>query len=199
MDRPGWIAGVRTAAIPLTLLPLLRSDGEPRRTLCLRGTFCRVGSHLFGAAHVISKRTPTVSGTRAGRGPRIGRPRASRTQIMARISEVLREREASPLRLADLCEVTGVSERTLRTMFVEQFGVGPKRYLRTRKLHAVRAALAVADPARETVSGIARRFGLSDIGRMAKDYSELFGEYPRVTLMRKPRGAGKAYYAKPVG
>ena len=103
------------------------------------------------------------------------------------------------MRLADLCEVTGVSERTLRTMFVEQFGVGPKRYLRTRKLHAVRAALAVADPARETVSGIARRFGLSDIGRMAKDYSELFGEYPRVTLMRKPRGAGKAYYAKPVG
>ena len=60
-------------------------------------------------------------------------------------------------------------------------------------------ALAVADPARETVSGIARRFGLSDTGRMAKDYSELFGEYPRVTLMRKPRGAGKACYAKPVG
>ena len=118
---------------------------------------------------------------------------------MARITEVLREREASPLRLADLCEVTGVSERTLRTMFLEQFGVGPKRYLRTRKLHAVRAALTVADPARETVSGIARRFGLSDIGRMAKDYSALFGEYPRVTLMRKPRGARKTYYAKTVG
>ena len=151
------------------------------------------------APQVVSKRTPTVSGTRAVRGPRIGRPRASRVQIMARITQMLREREASPLRLADLCEVTGVSERTLRTMFVEQFGVGPKRYLRTRKLHAVRAALAVADPARETVSGIARRFGLSDIGRMARDYSELFGEYPRVTLMRKPRGAGKAYYAKLVG
>ena len=57
----------------------------------------------------------------------------------------------------------------------------------------------MADLARETVSGIARRFGLSDIGRMAKDYSALFGEYPRVTLMRKPRGAGKACYAKPVG
>jgi len=118
---------------------------------------------------------------------------------MARIAEVLREREASPLRLADLCEVTGVSERTLRTMFLEQYGVGPKRYVRTRKLHAVRAALAQADPTRETVSGIARRFGLSDIGRMAKDYCALFGEYPRETLMRKPRGAGKAYYAKPVG
>jgi AraC family ethanolamine operon transcriptional activator len=119
--------------------------------------------------------------------------------MMARITKVLQEREASPLRLADLCEVTGVSERTLRTMFLEQFGVGPKRYLRTRKLHAVRDALAVADPARETVSGIARRFGLSDIGRMAKDYSALFGEYPRVTLMRKPRGAGKAYSARLIG
>ena len=154
---------------------------------------------MFSAAHVVSKRTPIVSGTRAVRGPRIGRPRASRTQIMARITEMLREREASPLRLADLCEVTGVSERTLRTMFVEQFGVGPKRYLRTRKLQAIRAALIVADPARETVSGITRRFGLSDIGRMAKDYNALFGEYPRVTLMRKPRGGGKAYYAKLFG
>jgi AraC family ethanolamine operon transcriptional activator len=151
------------------------------------------------APQVVSKHTSTVSGTRAVRGTRLGRPPASRTQVMTRITEMLREREASPLRLADLCEATGVSERTLRTMFVEQFGVGPKRYLRTRKLHAVRAALAVANPARETVSGIARRFGLSDIGRMAKDYSSLFGEYPRVTLMRKPRRAGKAYCAKPVG
>jgi AraC-like DNA-binding protein len=65
---------------------------------------------------------------------------------MARIAEVLREREASPLRLADLCEVTGVSERTLRTMFVEQYGVGPKRYVRTRKLHAVRAGAGAGRP-----------------------------------------------------
>jgi transcriptional regulator GlxA family with amidase domain len=148
------------------------------------------------ASQVVSKRTPTVSGSRAVRGTRIGRPRTPRAQIMARIAEVLDERQASPMRLADLCEISGVSERTLRTMFLEQFGVGPKRYLRTQKLHAVRAALAVADPGRDTVSGIARRFGLSDIGRMAKDYCALFGEYPRVTLMRKRRGAGKPCDAK---
>jgi len=94
--------------------------------------------------------------------------------------------------VTDLCEFSGVSERTLRTMFLEQFGVGPKRYLRTRKLHAVRAALTLADPRRETVSGIAKRFGLSDVGRIAKDYCALFGEYPRVTLVRKRRRAGNA-------
>src|SRR5687767_16041041 len=124
---------------------------------------------------MVSKRTSTVSRARAAPGTRIGRPRTPRTQIMARITEVLREREASPLRLADLCEISGVSERTLRTMFLEQFGVGPKRYLRTCKLHSVRAALVQADPGRDTVSGVARRFGLSDIGRMAKDYCALFG------------------------
>lgn len=148
---------------------------------------------------MVLKRTPTVSGTRAVRGPRIGRPRASRARIIALITELLEKHQTSALRLAALCEVTGVSERTLRTMFREQFGVGPKRYLRTRTLHTVRAALAGADPARETVSGIAKRFGLSDIGRMAKDYSALFGEYPRATLMRKPRAAKQAYYAKRVG
>ena len=197
MHRTGWIAGVRRRGLAYChfYVATVRRGEHCVCAACSAAVDCMCPT----APQVVSKRTPTVSGTRAVRGPRIGRPRASRARIIVLITELLEKHQASVLRLADLCEVTGVSERTLRTMFREQFGVGPKRYLRTRKLHAVRAALAVADPARETVSGIARRFGLSDFGRMAKDYSALFGEYPRATLMRKPRGAGKACYAKLVG
>ena len=138
---------------------------------------------------MVGKRTPSLSGTRAVPVTRIGRPPASRARIIARITQLLKRHETRALRVKDLSEIGGVSERTLRTMFLEEFGVGPKRYLRTRKLQSVRAALVVADPGRETVSGIARRFGLSDVGRMAKDYCELFGEYPSATLMRKQRRA----------
>lgn len=104
---------------------------------------------------------------------------------MARITRLLDAREAASLQLADLCEISGVSERTLRSMFREVFGIGPKRYMRARKLHAIRAALAMADPRLETVSSVAKRFGLSDVGRMAKDYYALFGEFPRATLLRE--------------
>jgi AraC family transcriptional regulator, ethanolamine operon transcriptional activator len=86
------------------------------------------------------------------------------------------------LRLADLCRLAKVSERTLRTIFLESFGITPGRYLRARKLRAIRAALICADPRYETVSKIATRFGMSDLGRMARDYRMLFGEYPRTTL-----------------
>jgi len=113
------------------------------------------------------------------RPPRIGRARA-----LARVTALLNADGTHLLRLADLCRLADVSERTLRTIFLESFGMTPGRYLRTRKLHAIRAALMCADPRYETVSRIAGRFGMSDLGRMARDYHILFGEYPRATLLQ---------------
>ena len=86
--------------------------------------------------------------------------------------------------IAELCAAAGVSERTLRSIFTKAFGMPPYRYLRVRRLHLIRETLAVADPQRQTVSRIARRFGYSDPGRMASEYYALFGEYPRATLQR---------------
>lgn len=126
----------------------------------------------------------TSSSSRVAPSLRTRRPRPTRAETIARITRLLESSETRSLQVADLCEVSGVSERTLRSMFLEAFGVGPKRYLRTRKLHAIRAALAVADARHETVSRVAKRFGLSDVGRMAKNYLVLFGEYPRATLLR---------------
>jgi transcriptional regulator GlxA family with amidase domain len=91
----------------------------------------------------------------------------------------------SVVRVAELCKAIGCSERTLRSAFVKFYGVGPHRYLYIRRLHLVRAALLVADSSHETVIGVTARLGINDAGRMAKDYLELFGEYPSATLARK--------------
>ncbi|MBB1520397.1 helix-turn-helix domain-containing protein [Aquipseudomonas guryensis] len=91
-------------------------------------------------------------------------------------------------RLAELCRAVGVSERTLRTVFIATLGMAPARYLRLRRLHLLRAALAVADPHQSSVAAIARRFGYTDCGRMAADYQTLFGEYPSTTLSRGVSG-----------
>jgi AraC-like DNA-binding protein len=114
----------------------------------------------------------------------VARQRVSRAEALARVTRYLDTSESRPRKLRDLCKISGVSERTLRTIFVEAFGLSPMRYLRMRKLHAVRAELAVADPGSVTVESVASRFGLTDVGRMARDYRALFGEYPRATLQR---------------
>ena len=111
--------------------------------------------------------------------------RARRQASIARVKALLELGDERPLRLTDLCREAGVSERTLRSIFQEMFGVGPHRYLHLRRLDRVRAALSMADPGSESVSRVAARFGFSDSGRMACDYHQLFGEYPSDTLKRR--------------
>lgn len=118
--------------------------------------------------------------------PGMRRPTTARARALARVTTLLQSDGAHVLRLADLCQLADVSERTLRTIFLESFGMSPGRFLRARKLHAIRAALICADARYETVSGIATRFGIRDLGRMAGDYHLLFGEYPHATLVGQP-------------
>lgn len=89
-----------------------------------------------------------------------------------------------PLSVGELSRRVNVSERTLRNAFAAVLGISPTRYLTLRRMHLLRAALSIADPLTDTVASIARTFGFSDCGRMAAQYRSLFGENPRVTLLR---------------
>jgi methylphosphotriester-DNA--protein-cysteine methyltransferase len=116
---------------------------------------------------------------------RSGRPRTPRAQAIRRVWQFLERSGKRPVQLSELCRVSGVRERTLRSIFLEVFGLSPMRYLRARKLHAVRVELALAEPRFASVSAIAKRMGVTDVGRMARDYQALFGEYPSATLERR--------------
>jgi AraC family ethanolamine operon transcriptional activator len=118
----------------------------------------------------------------------IGRPHVSRERVIARALELIRAHEGQPLCTSDLCRAAGVSERTLRNTFNEFFGVGPIRLLKMRQLREIRAALLAADPAHDTVAGIAGRFGVWDFSLFARNYKRLFGESPSQTL-RRPAGS----------
>lgn len=120
-----------------------------------------------------------------------GRPRASRTDTVARVLELI-DLQHWPLHLSDLCRAAGVSERTMRTIINEQFDVGPSQYLRLRRLQMLHDALAHADPHGATVATVSSRFGYAHGGRMASEYLELFGEYPSQTL-------GRAFVAQALG
>jgi transcriptional regulator GlxA family with amidase domain len=89
------------------------------------------------------------------------------------------------LTLGDLARAAGVSERTLHEGFRQVYGTTPMRRLKRLRLEAVRAALEAADPAADSVSAIAARFGFFQFGRFAGDYRAAFGERPSDTLRRR--------------
>jgi transcriptional regulator GlxA family with amidase domain len=103
-------------------------------------------------------------------------------QIVNRLDEFLRAHLDEPPCLAQLCDATGVSERTLRNACHAVCGTSPKRYLTRRRLEAVRDALVQAHPGQATVTRIATDYGFFELGRFAGIYTTLFGERPSDTL-----------------
>jgi len=113
-----------------------------------------------------------------------GRPQLSRSAVIARALALIAANPSQPLFLDDLCRATQVSERALRNIFQEYFGVGPMRLLKIRQLHEIRAALLRGEPGLDTVTHIAARFGVLDPSLLARNYKILFGESPSRTLSR---------------
>ena len=140
------------------------------------------------ASEELLKVASLVIGQRqAGNPNQEGRPRLARQEIIRRSKALLEERDGKAVLLEELAAAAGVSERTLRTIFNEYFGVGPARYLQLRQLHQVHRALRAADPEAVSVREVLARYGERQVGRFASRYRRLFGELPSETLRRKRR------------
>lgn len=113
---------------------------------------------------------------------RIGRPQFSRERVIGRALAFIEGHRGEPLLIHDLCNATQVSERTLRTIFQEHFGVGPMRLLKVRQLREIRCALTSPEASDHTVTKIAARFGVWDYSLFARNYKALYGETPLETL-----------------
>lgn len=111
-----------------------------------------------------------------------GRPGVSRKHVLERALALITTSKGAALYVEDLCRAAHVSERTLRNVFHESFGIGPIRYLRLCQLHRVRSALRAADPDRDTITRIATECSVWDLSRLAREYRSLFGELPTQTL-----------------
>jgi AraC-like DNA-binding protein len=108
--------------------------------------------------------------------------RRRHASIMVRFEAVLAKHGDRQLSTRELCAAVGVPARTLTLCCAEFLGMSPGNYVRLRLLNLVRAALRRANPARASVSELARRYGFSELGRFAVAYRALFGEAPLTTL-----------------
>jgi AraC-like DNA-binding protein len=123
----------------------------------------------------------TAAGMRA-EGPTKGR----HARIMIRFEEVLAERLSEPLPTTKLCDLIGVTERTLRSCCAEFLGMSPTRYVLLRRLSRARVALRDAAPDGANLLELVRGFGFAELGRFEAAYQAAFSETPLTTLQRAP-------------
>ena len=90
----------------------------------------------------------------------------------------------TPLRVVDIADAVGVSVPTLNRAFRKYHGIGPKAFLKQRRLDRVRSELLRADPHATTVTAIATKHAFWHLSQFAADYKRAFREAPSDTLRR---------------
>ena len=110
---------------------------------------------------------------------------ADRHRMLTPIFDYLDAHPQKPLRMAVLCAIAQISERTLQYHFRRELGMTPKAYLAGQRLNGVHRELWRADPYTTAVSDVANHWGFWHMGQFAADYRRLFGELPSATLKRR--------------
>jgi AraC-like DNA-binding protein len=170
---------------------MLDTHAASRRLASARGedtiVFVDPAASAAAEEEVLSSAALVLQSSTAAVDKHVGRPQVSRSRIIARCLELMDASAGQPMLIGDLCRASQVSERTLRNVFQEYFGVGPMRLLKVRQLREIRAALAAADGGEQTVAKIAARFGVWDFSLFARNYRALYGETPSTTLRSAPQ------------
>jgi AraC-like DNA-binding protein len=185
VDRP-VLGGTGLHAEPLASAALIR----------LRHAFELIHSgHAMGETRVGQELLRALI-AHLGRAPR-ARNRVGRTDahamIVRRARAYIAEHLAEPICPDTLAQAALTSRRTLFRAFAEILDDTPQIYVMRLRLHRIRHDLASDEERACTVALIANQWGISELGRMARRYCDLFGEFPRDTLAKqRPRGRPEA-------
>lgn len=112
-----------------------------------------------------------------------GRPELPRRAIIQRIKDVLDTNSGEPMFTDELSVAAGVSEPTLRRIFLDWYGLPPARYLLLRRYYLARARLRSGDA--KTVGEAAESCGFWDLSRFSRGYREIFGKLPSREISRR--------------
>ena len=155
------------------------------------GGLCGPAVQNAARAEILDATLRTLLSVKSDRA--VGRPAIRRAQVLDRALGLMRSMGDEQVYTEDLCRAAGVSERTLRNVFYEHFGIAPHRYLMIARLNRVRAAIREAGPG-DTISSICADAGIWDFGRFAHQYRELFGVLPSQHLaVNRPVSRNKPF------
>jgi AraC-like DNA-binding protein len=104
------------------------------------------------------------------------------TEIVGRVNDHLAASASWFPPVVDLCSAAGVSERRLRSAFIDCFDMPPTHYLRNRALSAVHQILQQPSPKWDSVTSIAHAHGFRHLSNFARYYRRTYGVTPVETF-----------------
>ena len=108
-------------------------------------------------------------------------------QIFRRAREYIHHRLADGISIVTLCRHSGVSRRSLESIFQSVVGMGPGSYVRALQLNRIRRDLMSEGSDTVSIGVIAARHGIWHWSRFSRYYRVLFGELPSQTRVRRER------------
>ena len=188
-----FLAGQMDISTPVEYLIADQTDWFSQRTMMLGKRLdtiyrkiSRLGTEVLNEySEIINEEIGfTILGELTGKTER-SQPHATvnKAIILRNALETLNDPDRLPITVAKLRELVGVSSSSLNRIFLSEYGIPPKSYIRSRCLSAARDALACVPPEAK-VSDIANRWGFWHMGQFAGDYRRMFGELPSDTLKR---------------
>ena len=107
-----------------------------------------------------------------------------RSKLISQAEQKMLAHLEQPLTLKQLAQDLESSSSTLSYGFQDFFGISPMRYLKVRRLNAVRQRLKASVPESCTIAVLASEFGFYSPCHFTKDYKAMFGELPSQTLQK---------------
>jgi AraC-like DNA-binding protein len=104
------------------------------------------------------------------------------SEIVGRVNEYLAASGSWFPPMVDLCNAAAVSERRLRSAFIDCYDMPPTRYLRSRALSAVHKMLRRPSSEGGSVTSIAYAHGFRHLSDFARYYQQVYGALPSETL-----------------
>jgi transcriptional regulator GlxA family with amidase domain len=102
--------------------------------------------------------------------------------LLRRAIEFIHGNARADIGLADIAAAANVTPRSVQYMFRRHLGTTPLEYLRRVRLAHAHRDLQKADPAKDTVTSIACRWGFTHAGRFSMEYKRMYGNPPSRTL-----------------
>jgi AraC-like DNA-binding protein len=125
---------------------------------------------------------------RLGRPPRVHAGPVDRrgfARIVSRARAYIHENLEGPLSIDAIAAAAFTSHRTLHRAFEIVLDETPYSYVQRLRLHRIRHELVSDDERSCTITSVANQWGISELGRFAAWYRDLFGELPSETLRRQ--------------
>jgi AraC-like DNA-binding protein len=114
--------------------------------------------------------------------PATGDRRDAHTATVRRAVTFIHEHAREDITIADIAAAANVTARAVQLAFRRHLDITPTEYLRRVRLEYAHRELQVADPAGETITAVAYRWGFGSPSRFAARHRAAYGILPSQTL-----------------